>query len=57
MEKVAAKEIIRNWMCHGPFEQVFHLYKKGMTNAGVAGWEEISPYDVGDEVQVVEVRM
>jgi hypothetical protein len=28
-----------------------------MTNAGVAGWgEEISPYDVGDEVKVVEVR-
>jgi hypothetical protein len=28
-----------------------------MTNTGVAGWEEeISPYDVGDEVKVVEVR-
>jgi hypothetical protein len=27
-----------------------------MTNTGVAGWkEEISPYDVGDEVKVVEV--
>ena len=52
MEKVAAKKIVRDWMCRGPFEQVFHIYKKGMANAGVAGWEEeISPYDVGDGVK------
>jgi hypothetical protein len=52
MESVAVKEIIRDWMCRGAFEQVFHLYQQGMANAGVAGWvEEISPYDVGNEVK------
>jgi hypothetical protein len=28
-----------------------------MTNTGVVGWEEeISPYDVGDEIKVAEMR-